>query len=321
MASVPRWMLGSLISPSSPSKTAKAVMLGGVRTFFEGAPDDAYYGALEQHAQGLDGLASLVEATVPRSSAVIDVGANIGLSTILLARLAERVIAFEPSPPNVAFLRRNLALNGIGNVEVIAAAASSEPGSLRFHVAQFGAGSHVVTPGHVLGDAIPAVDVPAVRLDDAALPPIAFIKIDAEGYEPDVLAGARRMLARDRPLIYAELNVWCLSAFAGHSPGAFVRKLWEAFEVGQAGPGGVVTPLPDAYAFLHDAIAHRGGMADIVLRPRLGAAMPTLPELAWPAAALAALRAVSGPKAAPAIPPEERQPAASSPPAPANPSN
>ncbi len=271
--------------------TAKTIMLGGVQTVLTGAADDDYFKAAEHHAAALDGLAALVSRHIPPSSAVIDVGANIGLSTILLARLAKRVVAYEPSPPNLAFLRRNLELNGITNVEVRAAAVSSEPGTLRFHVAQFGAGSHVVASGHVSGGTIPAVDVPAVMLDDEALPPIAFIKIDAEGHEPDVLAGARRLLARERPLIYTEVNIWCLSAFAGHSPGALVRTLWQAFEVGKPEADGQISPLPDGYGFLHDTIVHNRGMSDIVLRPRENMPMPSLPELAWPETALAAMRA------------------------------
>ncbi len=271
--------------------TAKTIMLGDVQTVLTGAADDDYFKAVEHHAAALDGLAALVSRHIPPSSAVIDVGANIGLSTILLARLAKRVVAYEPSPPNLAFLRRNLELNGITNVEVRAAAASSEPGTLRFHVAQFGAGSHVVASGHVSGGTIPAVDVPAVMLDDEVLPPIAFIKIDAEGHEPDVLAGARRLLARERPLIYTEVNIWCLSAFAGHSPGALVRTLWQAFEVGKPEADGQISPLPDGYGFLHDTIVHNRGMSDIVLRPRENMPMPSLPELAWPETALAAMRA------------------------------
>jgi hypothetical protein len=78
--------------------------------------------------------------------------------------------------------------------------------------------------------------------------------IDAEGHDLNVLAGAGRLLARDRPLIYTEVNIWCLSAFAGHSPGALVRKLWEAFEVGKPEKDGQISPLPDAYGFLHDTM-------------------------------------------------------------------
>lgn len=290
MAQFPRWMMGDrqgsrLKRPAG----ARLVRLGGVETAFEGAADDPYFQGVEQHALGLDGLAALVAAQVSRASTVVDVGANIGLSTILLARSAQRVIAFEPSPANVGYLRRNLASNGIANVEVVAAAMSDRPGTLRFHVAQFGAGSHVVAPGHVLGNAVATIEVPAVTLDDALTVPVSFIKIDAEGHEPDVLAGARAVLARDRPLIYTEVNVWCLSAFSGHSPGAFVRTLFRAFEVGTASQDGQVAPIPDGYGFLHDLIVHNKGMADIVLRPRTDMPMPSLPELAWPEPAVAAL--------------------------------
>lgn len=269
-------------------------MLGGVPTVSEGAADDPYFQAIEGQAAALDGLAALIAKQVPRGSTVVDVGANIGLSTILLARMTDRVIAFEPSPPNVEFLRRNLERNGIRNVEVHAAAASSQPGTLRFHVAQFGAGSHVVASDHISAETVATVNVPAVMLDQADLPQIAFIKIDAEGHEPDVLAGARRLLMRDRPLIYTEVNIWCLSAFAGHSPGAFVRKLWEVFEVSKPEANGQISPLPDGYGFLHDTIVHSRGIADLVLRPRAGVPMPSLPELAWPDAALIAIRAATG---------------------------
>lgn len=98
--------IGSLLSRSDPDRPdAKSVKLGGVLTHLEGAADDPYFQAIEGQAAALDSMAALIERQVPSNSTVIDVGANIGLSTILLARMTERVVAFEPSPPNVAFLR------------------------------------------------------------------------------------------------------------------------------------------------------------------------------------------------------------------------
>ena len=149
----------------------QTVSLAGIETRFAGNPDDPYFQALPDQSAGLESLAALVTKHVPRDATVVDVGANIGLSTILLARLTGRVVAYEPSPANLEFLRRNLALNGISNVEIVAAAASDTAGTLRFHVAQFGAGSHVVTPGHVIEQAIPAQDVEAVTLDQQESPP------------------------------------------------------------------------------------------------------------------------------------------------------
>jgi FkbM family methyltransferase len=263
-------------------KSMKTVMLAGIETRFFGNPEDAYFQGLEQHAADLSVLAALVERQVSRDATALDVGANIGLSAILLARLTGRVLAYEPSPSNLAFLRSNIELNNISNIEVVAAAVSDQAGVLRFHVAQFGAGSHIVAAGHVAGATMQTIDVPAIALDSQTLPQIAFLKLDAEGHEPDVIAGARLLLERDRPLIYTEVNIWCLCAFAGHSPGALILSLWQSFEVGRAEPSGEVAPLADGYAFLYETIVHRSGIADIVLRPRAGIPMPTLPELTWP---------------------------------------
>jgi FkbM family methyltransferase len=271
------------------SGTVKTISMRGIPTHFEGAADDPYFLALEENAQGLEALGAVVSRHVPCDATVIDVGANIGLSAITLARRAKKVMALEPSPPNVSFLRRNLQLNGIANVDLVVAAASSEIGTLRFHVAQFGAGSHVVSAGD-LSRGAPAIDVPAIPLDRIDLPRIDFIKIDVEGHEPEVLAGARRLLARDRPLILMEINIWCLTAYADHNPAALIRKLWERFEVWAPTDSGDLIPLEHSLTFLHRTILQAGGAADVVLRPRAGVDMPTLPELSWPETALAALR-------------------------------
>ncbi|GAC1440372.1 MAG: hypothetical protein NVSMB58_37480 [Terriglobales bacterium] len=264
--------------------------MAGVDTKFIGNADDLYFQNLAIHGAGLDALERLVAREVSPAATVLDIGANIGVSTILLARHAAKVIAYEPSPINVRLLRRNLELNSVRNVDVIAAAVSAQQTVLLFHEAEYGAGSHVVTSAHIARERIPIIEIPGVPLDSQALPPIAFIKMDVEGHEPNVLAGAQGLLTRDRPLVYSEFNIWCLSAFAGHSAGAFVRTLWDRFEVYEISSNGQLAPLYDAYLFLHDTIVQHRGIADIVFRPRSNVAMPTLEELAWPEDAVAALR-------------------------------
>ena len=260
--------------------------------FIYGDDQDPYYQAVGGHARALDGLANLLNVLPIRNTTAIDVGANIGLSTILMARFAERVISVEPSPANVGYLRQNLSANGITNVEVIAAAASDKPDRLRFHEARFGAGSHVVQAEHLLSASIGTIDVPAVTLDSLARFSIGFIKIDAEGHEPEVLAGARAVLTRDRPAIHAEINVWCLTAFAGHNVGTFISKLWEVFEVSTLEADGSPRRPHDPYSFLHDVIAHKAGVADVLLMPRDDAVFPSLREMTWPKPALAMLPVV-----------------------------
>ena len=253
---------------------------------FNGAADDPYFQTLESRAQELSTLAAFFRTHVADGAAVIDVGANIGLSTILMARVARTVFAFEASPKNATFLRRNLQLNGIENVRVFGNALSHEPGSVRIHEADFGAGSHVVPSAHLAAGELPTVEIACLTLDSLSLPTIDFIKIDVEGHEPNVLAGARALLRRDAPLIYTEVNAWCLSAFAGHSLGAFVRTLWRCFDVFECAADGSMSELRNAYVFLHELLVRRGGLSDIVIRPKAGAEMPDLPTLTWPAPAL-----------------------------------
>ena len=264
------------------SEAAKTVQLAGKPTQIGGEPDDPYFQNLEAQAEGLEVLAALADRHVSRDAVVLDVGANIGLSTILLSRRVSSVIAYEPSPINLRHLHQNLARNGVTNVTVHETAVSERSAELRFHEAQFGAGSQVVTSDHIAFEGIPTIAVRAITLDNQNLPPIAFIKLDVEGHEPEVLAGARGLLARDRPLIFSEVNIWCLCAFGGHSPGAYLRTLCGAFETWELDKGGVLTPISNTHKFLHDLIVFRRGITDIVLRPREAQRMPTLPELSWP---------------------------------------
>lgn len=97
MIEVPDWIAGASSRSDAVPPSARTVMLGGLPTVLEGAADDSYFQAIEGQAAALDGLAALIQRQVPRNATVIDVGANIGLSTILLARMTQRVIAFEPS--------------------------------------------------------------------------------------------------------------------------------------------------------------------------------------------------------------------------------
>ena len=272
---------------------AKRLVLDGVPTILTGLADDPYFQTIEDRIRELSKLANFYRTNVAARSTVVDVGANIGLSTILLSRMADRVMAFEASPKNAAFLKQNLRLNNITNTQVFTNAVSDIAGVVRLHEAQFGAGSHVVLQGHVAEERLTSVDVECLTLDSLHLPPISFMKIDVEGHEPNVLSGAKSLLERDSPLVFMEINAWCLSAFAGHSLGSFVRTLWKHFDVSTFGSDGSAVATPDAYGFLHDLLVKNGGLSDVVLRPKPDVSLPTLRALTWPEAAIAAFDAPS----------------------------
>lgn len=142
----------------------------------------------------------------------IDVGANIGLYSLKAARLvgAEgRVIALEPGREAFDHLMENLALNTFPWVSPLRLAASASNGHARLHHVPLGADPQAfsLVPN---ARASHGETVETITLDRLAtmtsLTRIDLIKIDVEGAEPLVVAGAHDVLNRYRPAVLFECN-------------------------------------------------------------------------------------------------------------------
>jgi FkbM family methyltransferase len=131
---------------------------------------------------------------------VVDVGANHGYFTLLLAALVGpegRVFALEPNPRLFDLLGRTIRVNGFDDrVALLPYAASATSGHAELHVPRgfSGDGSLVVRRGADLT----ACRVEQRRLDDVIDAPVDFLKIDAEGADYDVLDGAVGLLPADQ---------------------------------------------------------------------------------------------------------------------------
>lgn len=166
----------------------------------------------------------LTESVTPGAT-VVDCGAHIGLQSMLAAREGGRVIAIEPEPANLDFLRANLEANGLSDrVEVIGKAVTDAPGAVLMHP-----GGSLDQAGIVRArGSDEAVDVPGTTLDEV-LGERRFdvAKIDVEGAESLVLAGAEAAMARSSG---ATLLVECHPARLrdlGTDPVQFVGDLAE----------------------------------------------------------------------------------------------
>lgn len=164
------------------------------------------------------------ELLVPLSAALrdggyfIDVGANIGLVSIEMAKLPNvKVLALEPDEENFCFLSANIAMQSISNITALRAAAWHEEAILRFARNNFNSGDHHISEAG-------QVEVRAQRLDDLQVPegPLV-IKIDTQGAEPSVLKGAAALLRR-ADLLVMEFWPWGMERMS-QSPSDAISSL------------------------------------------------------------------------------------------------
>lgn len=143
----------------------------------------------------------LFEEEIKPGGVIFDIGANVGFYTLLASELTGsqgHVYAFEPVPRNLAYLKQHLQLNRVLNVTVIEAAVSDHAGMCFFDDSVGAAAGHIASRG--------GLSVETVKLDELVaggeLPLPGYIKIDVEGAELLVLAGAMSTLTKSHPTIF-----------------------------------------------------------------------------------------------------------------------
>jgi FkbM family methyltransferase len=142
---------------------------------------------------------------VPKGAVTVDVGANCGLYTRQLARLSKQVHAFEPSRPMADLLRRTSATN----VSVHEVALSDRSGDAELFIPQsedglvHGLASLEPQPS-MPGRHLVSTHVPTARLDAVVDHDVAFVKIDVEGHELNVLNGATELVEHCQPVFLVE---------------------------------------------------------------------------------------------------------------------
>ena len=148
-----------------------------------------------------------------RERLAVDVGANVGIWSWHLRRHARGVVAYEPNPELAAWLRRALP----AGVEIRNRALSDSPGRLPLRIPVVGGRPDTalasLSQQFASAESVQVVEVEVCRLDDEDLRGVGFLKIDVEGHERAVIAGAHALLARERPTVVVEIE-------ERHAPGA-----------------------------------------------------------------------------------------------------
>ena len=128
----------------------------------------------------------------------VDIGAHVGLWSIHLAKRFQMLTAFEPVPEFAECWLKNMA-NVSPNTSCVGVALGASRGRVAMKIPSLDSGidsggTHVSGPG----------DIELHTLDSFELKDVDFIKIDCEGYELEVLKGARDTLERCKPCVIVE---------------------------------------------------------------------------------------------------------------------
>jgi FkbM family methyltransferase len=132
---------------------------------------------------------------VKRRRCALDVGMHVGLWSMHLAKLFQRVVGFEPVPEHIECLRKNM--QGFNNYEVHNCALGSERCMARLKLLPESTGSATIEHAD---DGV----VQVVSLDSFEFEFVDFIKIDVEGYEKFVIQGAEATIKKHRPVLIVE---------------------------------------------------------------------------------------------------------------------
>lgn len=206
------WKLGIIFSKLVPSGMIVPVLTGPLR----GAKWIA--GAAAGEGKGLSVVLNLSEPgqfdmakkLAPADGICFDIGANVGLYTLLFARYSKCVFAFEPLPRNIRYLSKILEINGVRNAFIMPCAMSDSTELLRFQEGETCALGKLDIRG--------TQPVIALSCDDfvsayEVVP--SLLKIDVEGSEMSVLKGAESLLSNHKPIILLsthgeQLRISCL---------------------------------------------------------------------------------------------------------------
>ena len=143
---------------------------------------------------GLDELIifSFYYANRARYKKVADIGANLGLHSIMMAKCGWEVSAFEPDPVHAKILKHNLSLNGVEQVKLFEAAVSDKAGTLEFvRVLGNTTGSHLAGAKSNPYGQLERFPVKVISIADI-IADADFIKLDAEGQEKIIILGTQQ---------------------------------------------------------------------------------------------------------------------------------
>ena len=226
--------------------------------------DQSVFGQIDSSGEWEPHLVAALRRLVRPDFSCVDVGANIGAITLVLARLAHRVTvhAFEASAESVRLLRRNISENLLTNVVVMQRAVAERTGeTVELYTTAGQLGTAHLTTG--LGRTGDSQQVQTIALDDYPLFRVDLMKIDIQGSDIAAIKGARNLIEKHRPILIVEHNPAPAAWFAGVSERALYDTLTSLYDnIAIISQGGVLVPVPSWEAL--DAALPAGAWCDLL---------------------------------------------------------
>jgi len=157
----------------------------------------------------------IISRLLKKGMTCLDIGGNIGYYVLLERQLVGdegRIIAFEPSPQNYSYLKKNIQLQNVKNISAYNFACGDKDGNATFFINKKSNGCKVIAEGVIPPDSSLGTlsEVPIRILDpfieELKLDHVDFIRMDAEGYELHIFKGLKKTLEKFRPIISIELH-------------------------------------------------------------------------------------------------------------------
>jgi len=193
-----------------------------------------------------------LEKVLSSKSVFIDVGANLGIYTLVASRLvgqAGRVIAVEPSFQSFPVLQENIVLNRLTNVLALSVALAEKTAKAWLYQGK-DPGQNSLGKDPSCNGAVEEVFTQTLDsvLLDASIDKVDLIKMDVEGAEELVLRGANRVVTSERPMIIFEFQPQAAQRLGLSPSGAWNLLEGLNYEFFMVGPGGSLrrfdSPLP-----------------------------------------------------------------------------
>ena len=219
---------------------ARLVSTPGGRVFVSGNDRGSVVRALLTKGKYEHKCTRWMQASVRAGARALDIGANVGYYTALLATLVGPrgvVVACEPDPDNAALLRRTIAENDFAQVRLIEAAASDTVGRATLFQDAAWHGVHSLAAENCVNPSDRRADVATVTIDAivAETGGFDFVKIDAQGAEAHVIRSASTLLRQPHATVLVEVwprGLGVLGATIADVTDPFRRHQFDSFVVG-----------------------------------------------------------------------------------------